>query len=229
MCIYLSIFLYYVFFHIISLSLSVTATWNIPSWVMAMHCIYYPNFNCLCLWNCACFTWFSTGFIYALTWTPAVTMLGCYFEKQWPVAKALASPGEWIVTFLFTPFFQFLVDNYSWRGAMLVLGAVQLHLCVWCTAEATHCHPWWAFIRSKQTQATVPLSNTPWTTGRSWSESWLMNKIQQQTGSPEKQESDLHGLHANCQPSHHGSLRVCLQHFGFFGPALILKSYNTGT
>lgn len=74
--------------------------------------------------------WFFTVFSYALTWTPTVSMLGCYFEKRWPVAKALASTGEWIVTFFFTPFIQFLVDNYSWRGAMLVLGAVQLHQCV---------------------------------------------------------------------------------------------------
>ncbi|XP_072551593.1 monocarboxylate transporter 7 [Salminus brasiliensis] len=73
---------------------------------------------------------FLTGFGYALTWTPTVTMLGCYFEKRRPLANALASAGECIITFLFTPFFQLLVDEYSWRGAMLVLGAVQLNLCV---------------------------------------------------------------------------------------------------
>uniref|UniRef100_A0A3B1KJJ7 Si:dkey-246g23.4 n=1 Tax=Astyanax mexicanus TaxID=7994 RepID=A0A3B1KJJ7_ASTMX len=73
---------------------------------------------------------FISGFGYALTWTPTVTMLGCYFEKRRPLANALASTGECIITFLFTPFFQLLVDEYSWRGAMLVLGAVQLNLCV---------------------------------------------------------------------------------------------------
>ncbi|XP_066541710.1 monocarboxylate transporter 2 isoform X2 [Hoplias malabaricus] len=73
---------------------------------------------------------FLTGFGYALTWTPTVTMLGCYFEKRRPMANALASAGECIITFLFTPFFQLLVDVYSWRGAMLLLGAVLLNLCV---------------------------------------------------------------------------------------------------
>ncbi|KAI4904469.1 hypothetical protein NFI96_015126, partial [Prochilodus magdalenae] len=73
---------------------------------------------------------FLTGFGYALTWTPTVAMLGCYFEKRRPMANALASAGECIITFLFTPFFQLLVNEYSWRGAMLVLGAVQLNLCV---------------------------------------------------------------------------------------------------
>ncbi|XP_031657994.1 monocarboxylate transporter 2 [Oncorhynchus kisutch] len=71
-----------------------------------------------------------TGFGYALTWTPTVTMVGWYFEKRRPMANALASAGECIITFLFTPLFQLLVDHYSWRGAMLVLGGLQLNLCV---------------------------------------------------------------------------------------------------
>lgn len=73
---------------------------------------------------------YSAGFGYALTWTPTVTMLGWYFEKRRPVANALASAGECILTFILTPSFQFLVDQYSWRGAMLILGAIQLNLCL---------------------------------------------------------------------------------------------------
>lgn len=73
---------------------------------------------------------FLTGFGYALTWTPTVTMLGWYFEKRRPVANALASAGECILTFVLTPSFQFMVDQYSWRGAMLILGALQLNLCL---------------------------------------------------------------------------------------------------
>lgn len=70
------------------------------------------------------------GFGYGLTWPPAITMLGWYFEKRRPMANALASSGECILTFLLTPFFQLLIDSYSWRGAMLVLGGLQLNLCV---------------------------------------------------------------------------------------------------
>ncbi|XP_048025170.1 monocarboxylate transporter 13 [Megalobrama amblycephala] len=73
---------------------------------------------------------FLTGFGYALTWTPTVTMLGWYFEKRRPVANALASTGECLLTFVLTPSFQFMVDQYSWRGAMLILGALQLNLCL---------------------------------------------------------------------------------------------------
>ncbi|XP_059362694.1 monocarboxylate transporter 13-like [Carassius carassius] len=73
---------------------------------------------------------FLTGFGYALTWTPTVTMLGWYFEKRRPVANAFASTGECLLTFILTPSFQFMVDQYSWRGAMLILGALQLNLCL---------------------------------------------------------------------------------------------------
>ncbi|XP_062317156.1 monocarboxylate transporter 13 [Osmerus eperlanus] len=73
---------------------------------------------------------FLTGCGYALAWTPTVTMLGLYFERRRPLANALASTGECIFTFLLTPFLQLLVNHYSWRGAMLVLGGLQLNLCV---------------------------------------------------------------------------------------------------
>lgn len=57
-------------------------------------------------------------------------MLGMYFEKRRPLANALSSAGECIFTFILTPLFQLLIDSYSWRGALLILGALQLHLCL---------------------------------------------------------------------------------------------------
>ncbi|XP_040017615.2 monocarboxylate transporter 2 isoform X1 [Gasterosteus aculeatus] len=73
---------------------------------------------------------FLNGFGYAMTWTPTVTMLGLYFEKRRPMANALASAGECILTFVLTPLFQLLIDSYSWRGALLILGGLQFNLCV---------------------------------------------------------------------------------------------------
>uniref|UniRef100_A0A8C6Q1D6 Si:dkey-246g23.4 n=1 Tax=Nothobranchius furzeri TaxID=105023 RepID=A0A8C6Q1D6_NOTFU len=73
---------------------------------------------------------FVAGFGYALTWTPTVTMLGLYFDKKRPVANALASSGECIFTFVLTPLFQLLIGCFSWRGALLILGGLQLNLCV---------------------------------------------------------------------------------------------------
>lgn len=57
-------------------------------------------------------------------------MLGLYFEKKRPVANALASSGECSLTFVLTPLFQLLIDSFSWRGALLILGGLQLNLCV---------------------------------------------------------------------------------------------------
>ncbi|XP_030588092.1 monocarboxylate transporter 2 [Archocentrus centrarchus] len=73
---------------------------------------------------------FLNGFGYALTWTPTVTMLGFYFDKRRPVANALSSSGECILTFVLTPLFQLVINNFSWRGALLILGGLQLNLCV---------------------------------------------------------------------------------------------------
>lgn len=73
---------------------------------------------------------FVAGFGYALTWTPTVTMLGYYFDKRRPVANALSSSGECVFTFVLTPLFQLIINNFSWRGALLILGGLQLHLCV---------------------------------------------------------------------------------------------------
>ncbi|CAL9697213.1 unnamed protein product [Knipowitschia caucasica] len=73
---------------------------------------------------------FFNGLGYALTWTPTVTMVGLYFDRKRPVANALSSAGECIFTFVFTPLSQWLIDSYSWRGAMLILGGLQLNLCV---------------------------------------------------------------------------------------------------
>lgn len=57
-------------------------------------------------------------------------MLGLYFDKRRPLANALASAGECSLTFVLTPLFQLLIDSYSWRGALLILGGLHLNLCV---------------------------------------------------------------------------------------------------
>ncbi|XP_016405677.1 monocarboxylate transporter 2-like [Sinocyclocheilus rhinocerous] len=70
------------------------------------------------------------SFLFRPDRAPTVTMLGWYFEKRRPVANVLASTGESILSFILTPSIQFMVDQYSWRGAMLILGALQLNLCL---------------------------------------------------------------------------------------------------
>lgn len=73
---------------------------------------------------------FLNGLGYALTWTPSVSMVGLYFDRKRPMANALTSAGECVLTFVLTPLSKWLIDSYSWRDAMLILGALQLNLCV---------------------------------------------------------------------------------------------------
>lgn len=70
------------------------------------------------------------GVGYALSWIPTVTILSFYFEKKRPLANALSTTGECIFTFVLTPLFQVLINAYTWRGALLCLGGLQLLLCV---------------------------------------------------------------------------------------------------
>lgn len=57
-------------------------------------------------------------------------MVSHYFKRWRPIAYAIASSGECVFAMGFSPFFQWLIDSYSWQGALLVIGGLQLNLCV---------------------------------------------------------------------------------------------------
>lgn len=42
----------------------------------------------------------------------------------------MAFSGECLFSFVFSPFFQWLNQTYGWRGALLIIGGLQLNLCV---------------------------------------------------------------------------------------------------
>ncbi|XP_030271919.1 monocarboxylate transporter 13 [Sparus aurata] len=66
----------------------------------------------------------------SLTWIPANSMVSHYFVRWRPIAYAIASSGECIFAVMFSPFFQWLIEMYSWQGALLIIGGLQLNLCV---------------------------------------------------------------------------------------------------
>ncbi|XP_078074840.1 monocarboxylate transporter 13 [Mustelus asterias] len=76
----------------------------------------------------------TTGFLIGLgngfAWIPSVSLVTQYFRERRPLANAIASCGECVFTFIFTPFFQWLVDQMSWRQAMMIIAGIQLNLCV---------------------------------------------------------------------------------------------------
>lgn len=71
-----------------------------------------------------------TGLGFALCYTPAIAMVGCYFHHRRALAYGVAMSGSGIGTFVLAPVVQLLIEKYSWRGALLVLSAFVANLCV---------------------------------------------------------------------------------------------------
>lgn len=70
------------------------------------------------------------GLGFALCYTPAIVMVGCYFRRRTALAYGIGMSGSGIGTFVLAPVVQLLIDLYSWRGALLVLSAFVANLCV---------------------------------------------------------------------------------------------------
>ncbi|KAM9262020.1 monocarboxylate transporter 13-like [Morus bassanus] len=94
----------------------------------------------------------TTGFLQGLgisfSWTPAISIVSHYFSRKRALANAIASAGECAFAFTFGPFFQWLISQYGWKGALLIIGGIQLNICVCgvlmrplassCLLEASH-------------------------------------------------------------------------------------------
>nr|XP_034993905.1 monocarboxylate transporter 12 isoform X1 [Zootoca vivipara]XP_034993906.1 monocarboxylate transporter 12 isoform X1 [Zootoca vivipara]XP_034993908.1 monocarboxylate transporter 12 isoform X1 [Zootoca vivipara]XP_034993909.1 monocarboxylate transporter 12 isoform X1 [Zootoca vivipara] len=71
-----------------------------------------------------------TGLGFALSYSPAIAMVGNYFNKRKALAYGMAMSGSGIGTFILAPVVQLLIEQFSWRGALLILGGFVLNLCV---------------------------------------------------------------------------------------------------
>ncbi|XP_029377691.1 monocarboxylate transporter 12-B-like [Echeneis naucrates] len=70
-----------------------------------------------------------TGLGFSLSYTPAIAMVGRYFSERKALAYGIALSGSGIGTFILAPAVQFLIEHYSWRGALLILGGFVSNLC----------------------------------------------------------------------------------------------------
>uniref|UniRef100_A0A674K3W5 Monocarboxylate transporter 13 n=1 Tax=Terrapene triunguis TaxID=2587831 RepID=A0A674K3W5_9SAUR len=70
------------------------------------------------------------SFGWALVFTPSVASVARYFKKRRTFATGLAFTGVGLSSFAFSPLFQFLVDTYAWRGALLVVAGMSFNLVV---------------------------------------------------------------------------------------------------
>ncbi|XP_047565245.1 monocarboxylate transporter 11 isoform X2 [Lutra lutra] len=65
---------------------------------------------------------------WALVFAPALGTLSRYFSRRRVLAVGLALTGNGASSLLLAPTLQLLLDSFGWRGALLLLGAVTLHL-----------------------------------------------------------------------------------------------------
>ncbi|MED6263717.1 hypothetical protein CHARACLAT_007318 [Characodon lateralis] len=66
----------------------------------------------------------------SFSWIPAISMVNHYFSRWRPIAYAIASSGECVLAIVFSPLFKWLIEMYSWQGALLIIGGLQFNLCV---------------------------------------------------------------------------------------------------
>ncbi|XP_070554062.1 monocarboxylate transporter 12-like [Ptychodera flava] len=83
------------------------------------------------------FLYFSFGILvgcgYGMTSSPLIAVLGRYFEKKVGFATALALTGSSLGYIVFSPLYQYLLNEYGWRSTFLVTSAINAHLFV-CAA-----------------------------------------------------------------------------------------------
>lgn len=70
-----------------------------------------------------------TGLGAGLTTTPGVLIVSLYFEKRRALASAICVSGNALGGFFLPPLVDYLMDEYGLRGTMLILAAMQLHIC----------------------------------------------------------------------------------------------------
>lgn len=81
------------------------------------------------------YLYFSFGILgglgIGLVYLPAIVCVGFYFEKRRAFATGLAVCGAGIGTFVFAPLTQFLLQQYNWKGAVLIESGLMLN-CIIC-------------------------------------------------------------------------------------------------
>lgn len=73
-----------------------------------------------------------TGFGLGLSYVPFISIIGPHFDgsRFLTVALGLAACGTGIGTLVFPPLLRLLIREYTWRGALLITGAIGFNLCV---------------------------------------------------------------------------------------------------
>lgn len=71
-----------------------------------------------------------SGIGFGLIYLPAVVCVGYYFETKRSLATGIAVCGSGFGTFAFAPLASYLLREFDWRGANLILAGLILHCAV---------------------------------------------------------------------------------------------------
>ncbi|CAG9584926.1 unnamed protein product [Danaus chrysippus] len=82
-----------------------------------------------------------------LLYVTAVVSIAYWFEKRRNLAVGLGSCGVGFGTFIYSPLTTYLLDEYGWRGALLLLAGTVLNVCV-CGAVMRD--PEWLIVEQKK-------------------------------------------------------------------------------
>ena len=107
------------------------------------------------------FIFIHVGIGLGLSLTPSLTMVGLYFDKRYSLANGLAYSGSGVGILVLAPVAQVFIDTYGWRGSLLLLGALCLHV----TTCGALLHP--LRTRSRTMLGTKELKYTQCTTSES--------------------------------------------------------------
>ncbi|EFX89929.1 hypothetical protein DAPPUDRAFT_39459, partial [Daphnia pulex] len=75
-------------------------------------------------------TFLIAGLGLSLCYVAAIAVVAFYFDKRLSLATGLAVCGSGIGTFIFAPITQYLINEYGWRGAMLILSGIFLNIVI---------------------------------------------------------------------------------------------------
>lgn len=85
-----------------------------------------------------------------LVYVTAVVSIAYWFDKKRSLAVGLGACGTGVGTFLYAPMTQYFIEEYGWRGTILLLAGTLLNLCVCGTVMRDP--EWWIIEQKKQMQ-----------------------------------------------------------------------------
>lgn len=71
-----------------------------------------------------------TGIGYCLLYVPSHTMSGLYYDKHRSLATGVATAGSGLGGIVFPNLVQYLIDEYGWRGSLLLVAGINLNAFV---------------------------------------------------------------------------------------------------